>query len=207
MKLKYIQKEINRHGNVTYYFRRAKNFARIRLPDDPSSDGFKEEYQLALNEPGTMLRAAPETFEQKRRNAVESALRKSLNGAKQRARQRNRECDITLEWLFSEVERNEFKCALTGIPFFSPTNAASLRNPYAPSIDRVDSASGYTRDNVRVVIFAINIMLSDWGQETFERVARFYRSNIMRTPYARTESGCGPLSEPMQRIQSLRKGK
>jgi hypothetical protein len=47
-------------------------------------------------------------------------------------------------------------------------------HPYAPSIDRINPKRGYTPDNVRLVVFAINTMLLDWGPTVLERVASAY---------------------------------
>jgi len=44
----YVVRERSRHGKLKYYFRRGKE-ARVRLPDDPSSDEFHRAYMDALN--------------------------------------------------------------------------------------------------------------------------------------------------------------
>lgn len=44
---KFVVMERSRHGRVKFYFRRFKG-PRIRLPDDPRSDAFKEAYEAAL---------------------------------------------------------------------------------------------------------------------------------------------------------------
>lgn len=80
------------------------------------------------------------------------------------------------------------RCALTGIRFMSKSTRSSAFNPYAPSIDRIDATKGYARENVRLVIWAINLMLCDWGEATFSNVARSYIHN--RTKLARN------LAEP-----------
>jgi hypothetical protein len=63
------------------------------------------------------------------------------------------------------------RCELTGIRFqksrFKP-------NPFASSIDRIDSTKGYEPGNVRVVLWAINAACNSWGLEVFEQVARAY---------------------------------
>lgn len=48
-------------------------------------------------------------------------------------------------------------------------------NPYSPSLDRIDTSRGYTKDNVRLVVYAVNIMLMDWGESIFARVVNGYR--------------------------------
>lgn len=45
--LKYVQRYRDRHGKMRCYFRRA-GYARIALPDDPTTERFKAAYQAAL---------------------------------------------------------------------------------------------------------------------------------------------------------------
>lgn len=43
-----------------------------------------------------------------------------------------------------------------------------------------DVRQGYTPDNVRVVVFALNMMLSDWGQEVFDQIINAYKHHKRR---------------------------
>lgn len=53
-------------------------------------------------------------------------------------------------------------CAVTGIPFdlrpYESKRSGKRCNPFAPSIDRIDSNQGYTNENARVVIWQFNNM-------------------------------------------------
>ena len=44
-------------------------------------------------------------------------------------------------------------CEVTGIPFTYGLNA---RNPWSPSLDRIDPSVGYTLENTRVVVWIYN---------------------------------------------------
>jgi hypothetical protein len=44
-------------------------------------------------------------------------------------------------------------------------------SPYAPSLDRIDSARGYEIDNIRWVCVAVNFMMNQWGDEVFRSFA------------------------------------
>lgn len=59
------------------------------------------------------------------------------------------------------------KCQLTGLMFDFKPSEKTFRNPYAPSLDRIDSHKGYTKDNVRVVLTAVNEAL---GEHTDEEI-------------------------------------
>jgi hypothetical protein len=41
----------------------------------------------------------------------------------------------------------------------------------APSLDRIDSTKGYTRENTRVVLYALNVMANTWGPERILEIA------------------------------------
>lgn len=70
------------------------------------------------------------------------------------------------------VSRSEGRCMLTGIPFDASPFTGSMRRPFAPSVDRIDSAQGYHRGNVRLVCVLVNLALNEWGLEPLLRVAR-----------------------------------
>ena len=56
-------------------------------------------------------------------------------------------------------------CQLTRLPFdFYPTKNTS-KNPYAPSLDRIDSQKGYTKENCRVILSAVNDALGEYKDE------------------------------------------
>jgi hypothetical protein len=63
-------------------------------------------------------------------------------------------------------------CDLTGIPFDLSAGQGKGRLPYAPSIDRPNISEPYTKENFRVVLWAINIGCSTWGYETYLKIAR-----------------------------------
>lgn len=63
-------------------------------------------------------------------------------------------------------------CELTGIAF-------DLTVPHAwnaPSLDRIDSSQGYTMDNVRVVLYALNVMANKWGPNKILEIATAIRA-------------------------------
>ena len=53
-------------------------------------------------------------------------------------------------------------CQLTGLPFdFYPTKD-TYKNSHAPSLDRIDSQKGYTKENCRIVLVAVNDALGEY---------------------------------------------
>ena len=59
------------------------------------------------------------------------------------------------------------KCAYT---FFDMTTQAS--SPYSVSVERIDSAIGYTKQNTILVCFAVNRMKSDFDPLLFYEFCR-----------------------------------
>lgn len=70
--------------------------------------------------------------------------------------------------LFSKTEG---KCAISGLHFSGGRPDNVRVRPYFPSLDRIDSSKGYTKDNVRFVSTAVNIALSDWGEDILRNIA------------------------------------
>jgi len=61
-------------------------------------------------------------------------------------------------------------CELTGFPL--DLGARRGRPFNTPSLDRIDPKKGYVYSNIRVICFAANAMLGDWGEQRALAVAR-----------------------------------
>jgi hypothetical protein len=95
--------------------------------------------------------------------------------ARRRAEQHGLPIDISTDHIVSLYEQQEGRCALTGIPFdLGPAPTNKRANPYIFSIDRIEPSLGYTKSNVRLVIWAINWALGEWGEDVYRQVARCY---------------------------------
>lgn len=165
----YVRRETTRHGKTVYYYRPSDASARIRLRSEPGTPEFDEAYRAAKNAPPIVSKARL-----KLRHRVDQALRNSLLGAQKRAAQKGVPFELSLVWALDAADAQDMRCALTGIQFFSTPRSTSANDPYRPSIDQISPGKGYTKDNCRIVIYAVNVMLFDWGEEVFEAVARAY---------------------------------
>jgi hypothetical protein len=80
----------------------------------------------------------------------------SLLAAGNRAHFKGLEHDLTKEW----AERTfTGYCSLTGLPFINRAQGPAGKSggvAYSPSIDRINPLKGYTQDNCRWVLFAVN---------------------------------------------------
>lgn len=95
--------------------------------------------------------------------------------AKNRALKKNIDFDIDANYLIFLWEENKGCCALTGQKFdLEPWGSKGQVNPNSPSVDRIIPALGYTRGNIRLITYHMNIALSDFGQKEFENLASKY---------------------------------
>jgi hypothetical protein len=74
---------------------------------------------------------------------------------------------LTLEHVVRGMQRGF--CPMTGIKFdFTDSHqiaSGRSRNPYSPSLDRIDSRVGYTDENSRIVSTQYNIMKNELSDE------------------------------------------
>jgi hypothetical protein len=170
-----VQREVTRHGKTVYYFRIGKR-ERLRVRGEVGSPEFDASYAKAVAQaPTPDVRNMKTTKPETRKQATEKTLKVALLAAKKRAKDKGLPFDLDLDFLLNTAQAQNFSCLLTGIEFFAKVNHSARVNPTVPSIDRIVPDRGYTKDNVRLVIYAINAMLLDWGEELFIRVANSYR--------------------------------
>lgn len=180
MKFKNVSHERTRHGRLVYYFY-AGGGRKIRLPDDYGSQEFVSALELAKSEGVGVPRKPFERpgFQKAQMRKVGLTLEQAVKRAKVAAKASGVDYDLDVEWALDLAKRQDFKCALTNLPFYMANEAASRRHPFLPSLDRIKAGGSYTKDNVRIVVYALNVMLMDWGTATFERVANGYRYTKM----------------------------
>jgi hypothetical protein len=76
------------------------------------------------------------------------------------------------------IDDGRNKCAITKIKFIFDKGNTS-RRPFSPSIDRINSKLGYTKDNVRLVCVIVNLALNEFGDENFDKMCRAYVENTI----------------------------
>ena len=83
---------------------------------------------------------------------------------------------ITEDWVQHKIEYGF--CEVSGLPFdLAPPNKFT-KNPYSPSLDRIDSLNKeYSEENTRVVLSCINDALSQFGLEHFLKIAKAVIAN------------------------------
>ena len=87
------------------------------------------------------------------------------------AAKRAKECFLDVTNIAARIAAGH--CEATGIPFdLKPGPDKHHANPWAPSLDRRDSAKGYTTENVQVVCAAYNYAKSEWSGDVLLVLAR-----------------------------------
>lgn len=99
-----------------------------------------------------------------------------FRGAKQRAKKSGVAFDLDDAW---GRQRWTGKCELTGMDFSPPEKrkGSKLKN-LSPSIDRIEASGGYTKDNCRFVLWAVNSFKSDSPDADMYRIAEALIANM-----------------------------
>ena len=92
-----------------------------------------------------------------------------LAAAKDRAKKTNKEIDLDRAWV--EAHLAEMKCEATGVDLILEQQENVQHTPFRPSIDRIDNAKGYTKDNCRVVCVIYNKAKSDYNDADVRKMA------------------------------------
>lgn len=80
------------------------------------------------------------------------------------AKGRGLEFSIVEQDVFEKLEKQGYKCALSGQDISFKTRRGKS---HRASIDRIDSSKGYIRDNIQIVAKELNMMKLDHSQADF----------------------------------------
>lgn len=100
---------------------------------------------------------------------------KTVRQLRYRAKLKSIECDIDAHALEAMLIATGGRCELTGVSFNK--NRVAERSPYMFSVDRINSKKGYTINNCRLICYAANIALQNWGENVFNDMAVGYVFN------------------------------
>lgn len=131
----------------------------------------KEYQQKRRSQNSESLKEYSKKYLQKKKQNFEFRLQMLLNASKQRALSKNREHTITLEDI-KEAYPIDNKCPVFG--FDLEFGDAGFREK-SPSIDRIDSSKGYTKDNIQIISWKANRLKSSATTEDLEILLAFLK--------------------------------
>ena len=97
---------------------------------------------------------------------------------KTRSKTRDFKFDLTPEYIQMKFDECEGKCAITKLPFSMEMGTKGKRNPYRPSVDRINSKKGYVKGNIQVVLAIVNTMKMDYTDDILHPVIKAWATNI-----------------------------
>lgn len=164
--------------------------------DKPKTDfgvakGMKDGLQCQCKECRKTSRKAYNT-------SLKGHVQNMVAAARTRAKSKGREFNITTELVAEMWDKQQGKCAVTGVNMVLENNTdycQQSRHPKCPSIDRVDSSGGYTKDNVRLVTVIANGAMNNWPHEVLTTLAL---STAIKHGYTVTP----PCISPTTQLQS-----
>lgn len=93
--------------------------------------------------------------------------------AKSRSVSKKLEFNIDPAYIQDLWESTSGRCQVTGRRFdLTGWGKKGQVNPNAPSIDRIKPELGYIKGNVRLVVYHLNISLSDFGEDLFRDLCK-----------------------------------
>lgn len=87
--------------------------------------------------------------------------------------------NLTADYIQKLFDSCEGKCQVTGLSFSMEIGTKAKRNPYRPSVDRIDSNKGYVKGNIQIVLAIVNTMKMDYTNEIIHPVVQAWASRTL----------------------------
>lgn len=123
------------------------------------------------------LRLLPEQTEE-----LETYLEGVLAASRSRAKSKRWQHDVEQADILNMLVRQNRCCAVSGVQFSLVANSDDpFMRAFAPSLDRIDTEVGYTKENCRLVCRIANFAMGKWGYGAL----RFIAYGIVRSETSR----------------------
>lgn len=114
-----------------------------------------------------------------------NVIQKRFNAAKNRAKEKGIQFDITKEFLVGLYEKQKGKCFYSDLEMRLVVEERNKNNNdyYSLSIDRINSEFGYTKDNTILCCNVVNIMKNGLSKKDFLDIcSKIYLKNTLLLP-------------------------
>lgn len=159
----------NRYASDKEEILRRKKISIIKHPETIKK--YTDAYYLAnkeeLNKMGRDNRLNPIKY-----------LSRLITESKNRAKKKSLDFDLDKDFVLQLYEEQNKKCSISGILFDFQSDLEFRIRPWAPSIDRINSKLGYTKNNVRLVCIAVNLAVNQFGDSIFDKMCISYVEKI-----------------------------
>lgn len=132
-----------------------------------SCDNFRQAIRRLVNK--DVINFKKKEYQKTRRKDPDYRIKMLLSAAKQRAVNKNREFNITIDDI-KDLWPVDNKCPVFGFDFV--WNNAGFRDT-SPSIDRINSSKGYTKDNIQIISWKANSIKSSSTVEDLRTVLKY----------------------------------
>lgn len=111
--------------------------------------------------------------EPKAQSRMEAAVLKAARSRRSYARSRGIPFDEDLpSAMLQRYRETGGRCEVSGLTLADDVlGHGAAPRPFQPSVDRIDSTLGYTKDNCRLVCWAVNCFCGTWGLEIATEIA------------------------------------
>lgn len=154
-----------RRGRKGYVYFIRGHFCQ-RMPE-PTDESFEAAYLAALKgAPRADARPAPELFQGSgiSEGVLQDTAKQLERAARQRSSGSDREYDLPEGWVAKQYSKQKGRCAVSGLLMRKPERPW---DKFGPSLDRIDSKTGYTPENCQLVILGVNLSKNDMTQDDF----------------------------------------
>lgn len=151
---------------------RAQNLEKDR---QHSRDWYANNKEKAVEWKRNWVAANPEKYAERRkkyRSKAENRAKELLAAAKFNSKQKGVAFDLDYEWVLQKL--NTGVCEMTGIKFDIEPLSKGRQNPYTASLDRIKPELGYTKTNVRMILWALNAAFNSYGEHVYADIARVF---------------------------------
>ena len=134
-----------------------------------------------------------------------SPFKRHLSEARRRCVVTNRDLEIDVKDLKELWERQDGKCAITGLPMansVSATQKSVSGNPYRASLDRIDSDVTYTKDNIQFVCTCVNFMKNQYTNEQIVEFVDHMHENTTHYSFDEVETQMKNLLDKVEELQT-----